>query len=151
MVADGLKALAGIEDWTAAGPRILTPHPGEMARLTGLGTDEVQADRVGVARAFAIQKRVTLVLKGHRTVIALPNGEVYVNPSGTPALATGGTGDILTGMIAGLCAQFPVYRDEAVVAAVWLHGRAGRGIESHLHADPRVFPARLSRRSLPPR
>jgi len=123
--ADGLNALAGIEDWTAAGPRILTPHPGEMARLTGLGTEEVQADRVGVARAFAIEKRVTLVLKGHRTVVAFPNGQVYVNPSGTPALATGGTGDILTGLIAGLCAQFRVYRDEAVVAAVWLHGRAG--------------------------
>jgi len=96
-----------------------------MARLTGLGTEEVQADRAGVARAFAIQKRVTLVLKGHRTVIAFPNGEVFVNPSGTPALATGGTGDILTGLIAGLCAQFRVYRDEAVLAAVWLHGRAG--------------------------
>ena len=80
---------------------------------------------MGVARAFAIQKRVTLVLKGYRTVIALPNGEVFVNPSGSPALATGGTGDILTGLIAGLCAQFPIYRDEAVLAAVWLHGRAG--------------------------
>ena len=123
--ADGLNALAGIEDWTAAGPRILTPHPGEMARLTGLGTQEVQADRVGVARAFAMQKQVTLVLKGYRTVIAFPNGEVIVNPSGTPALATGGTGDILTGMIAGLCAQSPAHRDQAVVAAVWLHGRAG--------------------------
>lgn len=123
--ADGLNALAGMEDWTAAGPRILTPHPGEMTRLTGRSTDEVQADRAAIARDFAMRKNLTLVLKGHRTVIAFPNGQVVINPSGTPALATGGTGDILTGMIAGFCAQFPGQRNDAVAAAVWLHGRTG--------------------------
>ncbi len=123
--ADGLNALAGMEDWSAAGPRILTPHPGEMSRLTGLGTAEIQADRAGAARAFAMAKQVTLALKGQRTVIARPDGSVAVNTSGTPALATGGTGDILTGLIAGLCAQFPHDANGAVEAAVWLHGRAG--------------------------
>jgi NAD(P)H-hydrate epimerase len=123
--ADALNALAGMEDWTAAGPRILTPHPGEMSRLTGLSTKEVQADRVGVARDFATGKNVTVVLKGQRTVIAYPDGRVSVNPSGTPALSTGGTGDILTGLIAGFHAQFPTCWQDAVAAAVWLHGRAG--------------------------
>jgi NAD(P)H-hydrate epimerase len=123
--ADGLNALVGLDDWSSAGPRILTPHPGEMSRLTGMITADVQADRVGVARAFAMEKKVTLVLKGQRTVVAYRDGRVSVNPSGSPALATGGTGDILTGLIAGLCAQLPGNADEAVAAAVWLHGRAG--------------------------
>ena len=87
--------------------RILTPHPGEMARLTGKTTAEMQNDRVGAARAFAMDRRVTLVLKGQRTVIAFPDGRVWINPTGTPALGTGGTGDVLTGMIAGFLAQFP--------------------------------------------
>ncbi len=104
---------------------ILTPHPGEMARLTGLSTAEIQADRVGVARRFARERSVTLVLKGQRTLVAHPDGWVWVNPTGTPALGTGGTGDILTGLIAGLVAQFPDRLEQAVLAAVWLHGRAG--------------------------
>jgi hydroxyethylthiazole kinase-like uncharacterized protein yjeF len=123
--ADGLNALAGMQDWAAAGPRILTPHPGEMSRLTGLSAAEIQNDRVGAARAFAMEKKVTVVLKGQRTVVAQPGGEVSINRSGTPALATGGTGDILTGLIAGLHAQFPADAANAVAAAVWLHGRAG--------------------------
>jgi NAD(P)H-hydrate epimerase len=123
--ADGLNALAGMENWTAAGPRILTPHPGEMSRLSGLSVDQIQADRVAAARDFASAKKVTLVLKGQRTVVAFPDGQVIVNTSGTPALATGGTGDILTGLIAGLYAQFPSCAGHAVAAAVWLHGRAG--------------------------
>jgi NAD(P)H-hydrate epimerase len=105
--------------------RILTPHPGEMARLTGKSTAEVQADRVGIARCFARAQGVTLVLKGQRTVIAFPDGRVWINPTGTPAMGTGGTGDILTGMIAGMVAQFPKSPDQAVAAAVYLHGRAG--------------------------
>ena len=86
---------------------MLTPHPGEMARLTGKTTAEVQKDRIGVARAYATEHRVTLVLKGQRTLIAFPDGRVWINPTGTPALGTGGSGDILTGLIAGLLAQFP--------------------------------------------
>ena len=106
--------------------RILTPHPGEMARLTGKTTAEVQADRIGAARSYATEHGVTLVLKGQRTVIAFPDGRVWINPTGTPAMGTGGTGDILTGMTTGLLAQFPERADLAVAAAVYLHGLAGR-------------------------
>jgi NAD(P)H-hydrate epimerase len=123
--ADGLNALVGMDDWTAPGPRILTPHPGEMARLTGLSAAEIQADRVAIARDFAMSRKVTLVLKGQRSLVAFPDGRVSVNPSGTPALATGGTGDILTGLLSGLYAQFPGCAGDAVAAAVWLHGRCG--------------------------
>jgi NAD(P)H-hydrate epimerase len=105
--------------------RVLTPHPGEMARLTGKTIAEVQADRIGLARAFAESHSVTVVLKGQRTIIAFPDGRVWINPTGTPAMGTGGTGDVLTGMIAGFLAQFPQHPDEAVAAAVYLHGLAG--------------------------
>ncbi len=105
--------------------RVLTPHPGEMSRLTGKPTAEIQHDRVGAARAFAQERQVTLVLKGQRTVIAFPDGRAWINPTGTPALGTGGTGDILTGLIAGLLAQFPHQPDQAVAAAVYLGGLAG--------------------------
>jgi hydroxyethylthiazole kinase-like uncharacterized protein yjeF len=106
--------------------RILTPHPGEMARLTGKAAAEVQADRIGAARTYATQHGVTLVLKGQRTAIAFPDGRVWINPTGTPAMGKGGSGDILTGMIAGLVAQFPQSADQAVAAAVYLHGLAGQ-------------------------
>jgi NAD(P)H-hydrate epimerase len=123
--ADGLNALAGTA-FHGPGPwRVLTPHPGEMARLCGLSTTDIQADRIGVASAFATERQVVLVLKGQRTLIALPDGRVFVNPTGTPAMATAGSGDILTGLIAGLLAQWPDRREAAVFAAVWLHGRAG--------------------------
>lgn len=106
--------------------RILTPHPGEMARLTGTTTAEIQANRIGAARTYATRQGVTLVLKGQRTVIAFPDGRVWINPTGTPAMGKGGSGDILTGMIAGLVAQFPERADLAVAAAVYLHGLAGQ-------------------------
>ena len=126
--ADGLNALAG-GDWKGSGyPRILTPHPGEMGRLAGKETDEVQADRVGTARDFAAAVVVQIVLKGYRTVLAMPGGDVLVNPTGSPAMATGGTGDILTGLIAGMLAQAEDTRDaagKAVAAAIYLHGLAG--------------------------
>jgi len=105
--------------------RVLTPHPGEMARITGVSTAAIQKDRVGAARALATARSVTLVLKGERTIIAFPNGAVWINPTGTPAMGTGGTGDVLTGMIAGFLAQFPDQPSEAVAAAVYLHGLAG--------------------------
>ena len=113
--------------WSARSgtPLILTPHPGEMARLTGLSAAGIQRDRVGVARAFAMERGVTLVLKGQRTAIAFPDGRVWINPTGTPAMGTGGSGDVLTGMIAGFLAQFPGDPDQAVAAAVFLHGLAG--------------------------
>jgi NAD(P)H-hydrate epimerase len=106
--------------------RVLTPHPGEMARLTGKSIAEIQQDRVGAAREFAGRHRVTLVLKGQRTVVAFADGRVWINPTGTPALGKGGSGDVLTGMIAGLLAQFPKQADEAVGAAVYLHGLAAQ-------------------------
>jgi NAD(P)H-hydrate epimerase len=123
--ADGLNALARTS-FRGPGPwRVLTPHPGEMARLAGCTSVDIQADRVGVARRFAMERHVVLVLKGQRTLIAFPDGRVFVNPTGTPAMATAGAGDILTGLIAGLLAQWPDRREEALMAAVWLHGRAG--------------------------
>jgi NAD(P)H-hydrate epimerase len=123
--ADALNALAG-SDFRGSGPlRVLTPHPGEMSRLTGLSIREIQQDRIGAARKFAGERSVVVVLKGERTIIAFPDGRAWINPSGTPALATGGTGDILTGLIAGMMAQFPDDSESAIRAAVWLHGRAG--------------------------
>lgn len=122
--ADALNALAGNLPHTDK-VRILTPHPGEMSRLTGKSTKDVQADRLGVAEKLAGESGATVVLKGDRTVIAFPDGESWVNPTGSSAMATGGTGDILTGMIAGLVAQHPKDWKQAVIAAVWLHGRCG--------------------------
>ncbi len=122
--ADGLNALTGPHQ-KAAGPRILTPHPGEMARLCGITAEVVQANRCEIARRYATGSGATVVLKGQRTLLAFPDGRVWINPTGTPAMATGGSGDILTGLIAGLLAQFPGHADLAAGAAVWLHGRAG--------------------------
>jgi ADP-dependent NAD(P)H-hydrate dehydratase / NAD(P)H-hydrate epimerase len=125
--ADGLNSLAGVAGPPRALPalRVFTPHPGEMARLTGLSNAEVNADRLGVARRYAEERGVMLVLKGQRTIVAMPGGEAWINPTGTPAMGTGGTGDVLTGMIAGFLAQFPAQPDAAVIAAVYLHGLAG--------------------------
>jgi len=103
---------------------VLTPHPGEMARLAGITAAEVQANRLEVARGFARQTGVTLVLKGARTLIAHPDGRVAVNTTGNPGMAKGGSGDLLTGLIAGLIAQHPGEPARAVEAAVYLHGLA---------------------------
>jgi NAD(P)H-hydrate epimerase len=97
-----------------------------MARLVGKKTSEVQAERVAVARQFAAQFGVTLVLKGFRTVIASPDGQVAINPTGNPGMAKGGTGDALTGLTAGLLAQFSARpAAQIAAAAVYLHGLAG--------------------------
>ena len=103
---------------------MLTPHPGEMARLAGITVAEVQANRLEVARSFAQRIGVTLVLKGARTLIAHPDGRVAVNTTGNPGMAKGGSGDLLTGLIAGLLAQYPGEPARAVEAAVYLHGLA---------------------------
>lgn len=102
---------------------ILTPHPGEMSRLTGISTAEIQADRVAAARNFARTHKVHLVLKGARTVIAHPGGQVHVNPTGNSGMASGGMGDVLTGMIAGFLAQ-GVLPENACHLGVYLHGAA---------------------------
>lgn len=127
--ADGLNILSHLPamlSQLARGGRtvVLTPHPGEMARLAGISTPEVQANRFQVARDFATLHQVHLVLKGARTLIAHPDGTVAVNTSGNPGMAKGGSGDLLTGIIAGLLAQFPQDAARAVEAAVCLHGLA---------------------------
>ncbi|HYL75799.1 MAG TPA: NAD(P)H-hydrate dehydratase [Bryobacteraceae bacterium] len=122
--ADALNALVS-KDLGGRGVRILTPHPGEMSRLSDRTVAEVQTDRVGLARSFARERGVYLVLKGNRSVIAAPDGRVWINPTGSPAMSTAGTGDVLTGMIAGLIAQFPDQIEASLLAAVYLHGRAG--------------------------
>jgi NAD(P)H-hydrate epimerase len=119
--ADALNSIAGTDFRGRGEATILTPHPGEMARLTGAKV----TDRLETARSFAKERNVCLVLKGFNTLIAMPDGRVWINTSGSPGLAKGGTGDILTGMIAGMVAQHPHDIATAVRGAVWLHGRAG--------------------------
>jgi NAD(P)H-hydrate epimerase len=103
---------------------VLTPHPGEMARLAGITVSKVQANRLETARDFAQRMGVTLVLKGARTLIAHPDGRVAINTSGNPGMAKGGSGDLLTGLVGGLLAQYPDNAAQAVEAAVYLHGLA---------------------------
>jgi len=125
--ADGLNAFAGEPDLLAGREGrdvIITPHPGEMARLVGMSTEEVQANRLEVARTFATTHRVYVILKGHRTLIATPEGTVFINPTGNPGMATGGTGDVLCGMVAGWLAQL-LDAEAACQLAVYLHGLAG--------------------------
>ena len=122
--ADGLNALVGFAgEFEGA---VLTPHPGEMARLIEKTVAYVNANRLDVATDFAKKRNAYVVLKGHRTVVAAPDGNVYVNPTGNPGMATGGTGDILTGMIAGILAQEHLGAFiERLCLAVYLHGLAG--------------------------
>lgn len=139
--ADGLNAIAGLDRPFDAdcGPRILTPHPGEMSRLM-----HVTGDRIADARTLAARWNCCVVLKGHRTVIAYGNGEVWINPTGTPALAKAGSGDILTGVVAGLVAQFPKQWELAVRCAVFLHGRAGQ-LAAREHGEKGVIATDLLR------
>ena len=131
--ADGLNNLAAIENWPARArrPLLLTPHPGEMSTLTGLPVAEIQGDRVAVARRWAAQWGVTLALKGPSTVIAAPGQPARIAPGANPGLATGGTGDVLSGIIAGLLAQGtppPV----AAAVGVYLHAAAARRVTDRL-------------------
>ncbi|MGB6192491.1 MAG: NAD(P)H-hydrate dehydratase [Terracidiphilus sp.] len=125
MLSENPPLLAKVSKVAKAGRLIvMTPHPGEMARLAGKTVAEIQANRLDAARGFACAHGVTLVLKGWRTLIAHPDGSVAVNTTGNPAMAKGGSGDMLTGLIAGLLAQYPERAPEAVEAAVYLHGLA---------------------------
>jgi NAD(P)H-hydrate epimerase len=132
--ADGLNAFEGkaAELQGRENPIVITPHPGEMARLLGSTVPAVQRHRINVARTFAREHSLIVVLKGHRTLIARPDGEIWVNTTGNPGMATGGTGDILTGMVSGMIAQHREQIFEAVVAAVYLHGLAGDIAREHL-------------------
>jgi NAD(P)H-hydrate epimerase len=130
--ADGLNALSRLPGWWTDLPTlVLTPHPGEMSRLTSLSIAEIQSDRVAVARRFAAEWRSIVVLKGAGTVIAHPDGRARINPTGGPNLATGGTGDVLSGIIGGLLAQRLTPWD-AAVAGVFLHGLAGDRVAGRL-------------------
>jgi NAD(P)H-hydrate epimerase len=123
--ADGINALSGHAELLLERPAgtILTPHPGEMARLAAVSVAEIEADRLGTAREFAARYRVVLVLKGARTVTAFPDGRLRLNGSGNPGLASGGMGDVLTGLIGGLLAQ-GLSPEDAAVLGVFLHGLA---------------------------
>ena len=157
--ADALNILSTEPEQIAALAKgrtiVLTPHPGEMARLTGKPVAEIQASRLETARAFAVRMGITLVLKGARTLVAHPDGRVMVNTTGNPGMAKGGSGDLLTGFIAGMLAQFPADAARAVEAAVYLHGLAAdlavrEGDERTLLATdclaylPRAFKAGVS-------
>lgn len=126
--ADALNALAPWDATVGAQsgvPLILTPHPGEMSRLVAKPIDVILRDRIEIAREFSASHGVILVLKGSRTLVAAPDGQVYVNATGNAGMATGGSGDVLTGIIAGLLAQKPDDALGATIAAVYLHGLAG--------------------------
>ncbi len=124
--ADGLNIIS--ENTTLLGrlraPTVLTPHPGEFARLAGVSTGEILEKRLGFASDFAVKHRVVLVLKGYRTLIASPDGRVRINPTGNPGMATGGSGDVLSGMIASLAVQAKDLQ-AAAAAAVYVHGLSG--------------------------
>ena len=167
--ADALNILAEnrdqISEVTKGRTLVLTPHPGEMGRLAGLSTKEVQADRIRIAREFAQQHGVILVLKGWRTLIAHPDGTIAVNTTGNPGMAKGGSGDLLTGMVAAMLAQHPNDPARAVEAAVYLHGLAaditvcssGIGGDQHtllatdslanLHRAFRYYPSSICRQT----
>lgn len=124
--ADGITALNGnihvIKNRRVE--TVLTPHPREMARLCGLTVEQVQQDRLGVARTLAKEAGAVVVLKGANTVIALPDGRIRINPAANSGLAKGGSGDVLSGLIGSLLAQgYPA--EEAAVIGVYIHGRAG--------------------------
>jgi len=124
--ADGLNCIAGspglLKSRKAA--TILTPHPGEMARLTGKTTTEIQADRIGIGTRFAMEHQVVLVLKGAQTLVCCPDGKTHICPTGNPGMGSGGMGDVLTGMIGGFIAQgFAI--ENAAIAAVFIHGLCG--------------------------
>jgi NAD(P)H-hydrate epimerase len=131
--ADALNCLAAGE-WSGnpGSVRVLTPHPGEMSRLTDISITDIQSDRIKAARSLATTRNVIVALKGERTLIAFPDGRVWINPTGSPSMATGGTGDILTGMLSGMLGQFPGDPDRAIAAAVYLHGLAGELAARHL-------------------
>ncbi len=124
--ADGLRLLASLPDWPDRLPSnsVLTPHPGEMAALTGIPVADIQADRLGTAEKYARLWGHVVILKGAFTVIASPDGQTAIVPVATPALARAGTGDVLAGLVVGLLAQ-GVHAFPAAVTAAWIHARAG--------------------------
>jgi NAD(P)H-hydrate epimerase len=131
--ADAINTLAKTPGWwrQLTDDAIITPHPAEMARLTGMTVAEIQSDRAGTARRVASEWGKTVVLKGAYTVIAAPDGRRRISPSANPGLSTAGTGDVLAGAIAGLLAQ-GLNNFDAASLAVWLHARAGEAVRDEL-------------------
>ena len=140
--ADGLNAYAGMADHLnqrKAPAMALTPHPGEMARLLGVTTKEVQARRLDLALETAVRWHAYVILKGFHTILATPSGHAYINTTGNPGMATGGTGDVLTGILAGLTAQFGIENWACVLGlGVYLHGLAGDIAASRVGQAPLV-------------
>jgi NAD(P)H-hydrate epimerase len=131
--ADGLNNLSQVNEWwrRLGAPVVLTPHPGEMATLTGLSTAEIQGDRITSARHWSHHWNATVVLKGAHTLIAEPGGMVRISPFANPGLASGGTGDVLAGIIAGLIAQgLPL--GVAASCGVFIHGQAGEAVRKRI-------------------
>ena len=164
--ADGINACQGALELLGRKEEVLvlTPHPGEFARLLGISSRELLEDRIELARGFAMERGLYLVLKGHQTLLASPSGQVYLNSSGNPGMAKGGSGDVLTGIVSGLMAQWlsmPATRDrrgkhdlESVITlAVFVHGLAGdlaleiRGDQSVMASDLTGFAAEALRRT----
>ncbi|GAB4504686.1 MAG: bifunctional ADP-dependent NAD(P)H-hydrate dehydratase/NAD(P)H-hydrate epimerase [Anaerolineales bacterium] len=138
--ADGLRLLAKLENWSKLLPpvAVLTPHPGEMAALTGLATDDIQADRLAIAARFAAEWGHVVVLKGAFTIVAAPDGRTTTIPVASPALARAGSGDVLAGLIVGLRAQgLDAYA--AAVAGAWIHARAGLQAATNLGSTAAVL------------
>lgn len=126
---DGLNILSEVDGWwrKLETEYVLTPHPGEMSRLTGLSVDQIQTDRVNIVKKFAKSWNQMVVLKGANTVVASPDGKSAISPFANPALATAGTGDVLSGIVAGLLAQ-GLTLFNATCAGVYIHGLAGKMI-----------------------
>jgi NAD(P)H-hydrate epimerase len=137
--ADALRLLARIPEWSKKLSQsvVLTPHPGEMSSLTGLSIDEIQNQRIEICQQYAKEWQQVIVLKGPLTVIVSPEGKMAINPIASSALAKAGSGDILTGIIAGLVAQGAGLFD-AAVAGVWIHGMAGVLAAEKLHVEESV-------------
>jgi NAD(P)H-hydrate epimerase len=140
--ADGLNAYAGMAEALnerRASAMAMTPHPGEMARLLGITVKEVQARRLDVALEAAGRWRAHVILKGFHTILATPTGHAYINTTGNPGMATGGTGDVLTGILAGLTAQFGVDDWARVLSfGIYLHGFAGDIAASRVGQAPLI-------------
>lgn len=142
--ADMLTILSRIDNWHGYLPKntVLTPHPGEMARLIGLSREEIQANRAEIALSFAKEKQVVLILKGANTLVATPQGELYMLPFAHSLLAHGGSGDVLAGLLTGLLAQ-GLPATQAACLAVWLHAKSGLlALKERAHAAS-VLPSDL--------
>jgi NAD(P)H-hydrate epimerase len=143
--ADSLRLARKLKHWPKVIPEgsILTPHPGEMAALTGLSTEEIQSDRVGVTEKYAREWKQVIVLKGAHTVVADPGGETKIYQGADPGLAKAGSGDVLAGIITGLLAQ-GIHSFNAAAAGVWVHGQAGKQAANRIGSQASILAGEIS-------